>query len=66
MKTYCLYVKDNSTISDRKLPELESGFLTNYQSDITQESRYYPFGMLMDLGDSLGYRYGFNTQERIS
>ena len=52
-----------STISDRKLPELESGLLTNYQSDITQESRYYPFGMLMDMGDSLGYRYGFNGKE---
>ena len=63
MKTYCLNVKDNSTITDRKLPELESGLLTNYQSDITQESRYYPFGMLMDMEDSLGYRFGFQGKE---
>ena len=55
-----------STITDRKLPELESGLLTNYQSDITQESRYYPFGMLMDFGDSLGYRFGFNGKENIN
>ena len=35
----------------------------NYQSDIAQENRYYPFGMLMDMGDSLGYRFGFGGHE---
>ena len=65
MKTYYQYVKDNSTITDRKLPETENDLLTNYQSDITQESRYYPFGMLMDLGDSLGYRFGYQGSERV-
>ena len=64
MKTYCQNVKGNSTITDQKLPELESGLLTNYQSDITQESRYYPFGMLMDFGDSGIYRFGFQNWEK--
>ena len=55
-----------STITDRKLPETENDLLTNYQSDITQESRYYPVGMMMSFGDSVGYGFGFNSQERIS
>ncbi len=53
-----------ATITDRKLPNTQSG-ITIYTADISTSQDYYPFGMLMPVRNSNAgnFRFGFNGKE---
>jgi len=53
-----------TTITDRKLPELQTGAKT-YTADILSSQDYYPFGMLMPerTSNTDKYKFGFNGKE---
>ena len=54
-----------SVVSDKKIPNLNSGSLSYFNPEIKAYNDYYPFGMLMPnrTQNAADYRYGFQGQE---
>ena len=53
-------------VSDKKIPNVTAGILKHYLPEVVSYSDYDPFGSLLPgrHGSSVGYRYGFQGQEK--